>query len=57
MRSVGANSHRLPVREPRALPTTDQCGGASTDSAKVALRSGWSKQAKMRWASSRKLMA
>ncbi len=55
IRSVGSNSW-WPRSETvvRVLPRTTQASGASTVSVKVALRSGWSKQAKIRCASSRK---
>jgi hypothetical protein len=56
MRCVGANSQRR--RAGAALVADDRpLRGASTVSRIDALRSGWSKQANIRCASSRKLIA
>ena len=56
MRGVSANTHVPASRSAglcsaAPLLTTTQSRGACTVSRKTALRSGWSKQAYMRWAS------
>ncbi|RAO61645.1 hypothetical protein PSN01_01523 [Micromonospora saelicesensis] len=54
--ALGANSQRpgAGLAASSALPATIHCGGAVTERVTGALRSGWSKAAKMRGALSRK---
>ena len=60
IRGVVAKVHRpasASCSTTRPLPRTVQRGSEVTDTVKVALRSGWSKQAKTRWATSRERYA
>ncbi len=51
MTSVGEKRHTPPSRVEGLLLTTSHSSGAVTVRVKRALMSGWSKQAKTRWAS------
>jgi hypothetical protein len=53
--SAGTNTRPAPSQAGRVLPPTTQSAGACAASVIGALRSGWSKQANVRCASSRKL--